>query len=223
MAFVGITKGLINDTRARMNAMCSAELASVALSATDVEEMKSFMSTESMLDSLMWREHLNVKHVVPESWLVKVVKIDLYLRIKLENRSRKEHFPIDLNYTYFAPPNTSSYRPDVYFDMALSEDNVSPFLLKAHRFLVSADEIEQRWITTINSVQSFLENCKSLNEALKLWPEINVYIPESYTSRAMEQTKRAKKASRAMEVLQTINTQEVQAQAVIARLAGAKI
>jgi hypothetical protein len=68
-------------------------------------------------------------------------------------------------------------------------------------------------------VLSFLQHCKSLNEALKLWPDIRIYIPQRYLDKAETVTKKAKAAeSTALEHLKSIDTDNAVASAVMLRM-----
>jgi uncharacterized protein with von Willebrand factor type A (vWA) domain len=85
-------------------------------------------------------------------------------------------------------------------------------------------DINSRWKKVQNDVSKFLESCKSLNEAVKLWPDIKLYVPEQYLKRLNESVAREKKqqeANAALEALQSIDTDFAVAAAVGARLAQA--
>ena len=222
MAFVGITKELLRSVKGRMELMRAAELKAIDISDNESANVVAYLSTERFLDIAFWGEHLHLKDKLPDEWKQDVSQYDAHLKIELPEQERtiKRHFKCDLPQKYSAPPGVSSWRPDLYFVMT---ENCAAELRKIYDCLIASHEVNVRWDKAMTQVGNFLENCKSLNEALKLWPDVNVYIPDNYTSKVMAQTQRAKRASAALDVLKTIDTQEIQAQAVIARLSGADI
>jgi uncharacterized protein YdaU (DUF1376 family) len=85
-------------------------------------------------------------------------------------------------------------------------------------------DINSRWSKVQADVSKFLESCKSLNEAVKLWPDIKLYVPEQYIKRLNESVAREKKAQEAnaaLEALQSIDTDFAVAAVVGARMAQA--
>jgi hypothetical protein len=122
----------------------------------------------------------------------------------------------------YLPPDARGYSPTLYF--GFKEDEPIPAeIADAVNYMRKCHEIEARWDKVEVQVRDFLDNCKSLNEALKLWPDLSVYIPKHYIERVEKKANRSttETKSSAEEVLAKINTQEIQAAAVIARLSGA--
>ena len=66
----------------------------------------------------------------------------------------------------------------------------------------------------------FLEACKSLNEGLKLWPDLKYYIPEQYLKKVAEKVEKKKRPSEALDALKEIDVDQIVANAVMARMAA---
>lgn len=90
--------------------------------------------------------------------------------------------------------------------------------------LIIKNEAVARWDGVKLQITSFLESCKTLNKALKLWPDVQRYIPKQYITRVNAVTEKAASSqSMALEALKNINMDAVTASTVLARMAGATI
>jgi len=80
-------------------------------------------------------------------------------------------------------------------------------------------DINTHWRKIGNDVVTFMRSAKSLNEALKLWPALELYIPESYVKKTAEKKAKSDAAmSKAQEILAGIDTDNITAAAVASRM-----
>lgn len=230
MAFVGISLDLKNDIRSTIRKMREAEQNALG---PNPEGKVNFTGSEQWFEDRVWGENKHLRSIVPESWLCKAESIDFYVLFDYTGEGK----PTTSAYTYIKrvkaqqgekfvlPPNyKDSYgTPDVR--VSFNADEVLPEQLQDIKtYTLKNNDIKFRWDKVERQVLDFIENCKSLNEALKLWPDLKVYIPKDYIERVERKPARSEaSASRAAEILSEINTDEVQAAAVIARLSGAQI
>jgi len=83
-------------------------------------------------------------------------------------------------------------------------------------------ETETRWQKIRVQVLEFLGSCKSLNEALKLWPDLRRYVGAEYLARIdQKQEKEKRDPSAAIAKLKAMDLETIAASTVTARLAGA--
>jgi len=69
-----------------------------------------------------------------------------------------------------------------------------------------------------------VSKCKSLNEAIKLWPDVQRYVPKQFLDRvAKKAEKSAGAASQGAEALKGIDVDMVNTSVVLARMAGATV
>jgi hypothetical protein len=80
------------------------------------------------------------------------------------------------------------------------------------------DELNVKWADIKEQVIKFLRSAKSLNEALKLWPALALYISDSYISRVNDKVSRGATVSKAAEILAQIETDNITAAAVSAKM-----
>jgi hypothetical protein len=222
MAYVGISQGLITEVKNKISIMHQKEQSALGASPTEAIQLKG---DEPWFIEQIWQGHHHLKTVVPESWLVKAKKLTIKFQIKRAESSfgfsRKFEFadPITL------PPTCRAYYGDVEATVSFEADQaLAPEFQAVVDYHKQATDASVRWKKVMESVTTFLNKCKSLNEALKLWPDLRVYIPSEFLQRVDKKPeKRDPAQSLAAEMLNTIDVNEVQAAAVIARLSGAQI
>jgi hypothetical protein len=104
---------------------------------------------------------------------------------------------------------------------------IDPRMAEVLRLVKIESEIKTRWENVKQQVLNFLESCKSLNEAVKLWPDIKRYLPADAIEKLERKTERAAKAvegeSDALKALRNIDMDAVNTSTVLARMAGARV
>jgi hypothetical protein len=168
------------------------------------------------LKDKVWGEHRHLEAMMPKEW--KLFRDDLTLKTKflLENSDVCiTSFEVSFNEPFACPPNTRPYSFAVEVDEHYSL--VSEYLV----YRKKVAEVDARWDKVRMDVLKFLENCKSLNEAIKLWPDIRIYIPKHYNERIETKAERTVSNTSALDILKGIDTDGAVAAAIGARLASA--
>ena len=88
---------------------------------------------------------------------------------------------------------------------------------------MSQKEMSRRWEKVREDIVGFLSSAKSLNEALKLWPDVARYVDKDLVAKVNEKTVAKVKpaVSDAMARLAAMDMDAVVSSTVLARLAGA--
>lgn len=215
MAYVAISAGLLSDIETHIRNLRHAELNTCR--SPDVSE-KDINYEDNFIQEKIWLGRQELKTILPTQWLKTVTKIDLHFKM---NGSTFLTANLDGG-SYLLPPDihTSGYRPDVY--IRIQDENeltqAPQVVQRAYTLESQRKIITQRWDEVKENLQAFLQKCKSLNEAIKLWPGVALYIPQKYQDRLEEKRERNPSTSEAREKLKTINTDAIEAAAVIARL-----
>jgi len=216
MAYVAISGQLMDEVRSKINRMKEAELNSLPPSTDNL----SFSYVPHDYEAMVWGEHLHLKSVIPATWMRYVEEIRGTTEFTHNERTHKANLYIKLGTKVAAPPipNASSYRADI--TMPATHPDMAVVIERNRQVL----DITDKWSALSSKIRDFLNNCKSLNEAVKLWPDVRVYIPDSYMKRMLVKSERtAEKISKASEFLKQIDTDHAIAAAVSARMAGAKL
>jgi tetratricopeptide (TPR) repeat protein len=220
MAYVGISQKLIEDVSRNIHMMKEKERNAF------VAPPKSLELNEAPAEivALLWGEHRHLEPVLPAKWKGKNSSVDLNFVVKDEDGTVliKNYFTVKYDREIVVPPGVSNYR----FDVELPE-NTCPAIPEAeayYKWTVEMNSIELRWGKVRTQMLEFLKSCKSLNEALKLWPDVRIYIPSEYLKRVEQKTERAQDAeehiSKAAAALANIDTDAAISAAMTARLMG---
>lgn len=222
MATVGITKDLINRVEAKIEGMRKAERAS------DLPNIDKNSSVDaSMLYNIgCWgSEHVHLVNIIPKDWLGKATEANITIAGWTDE---VVHLKTSVRFTGM----TFAYnRPkDSYYlksDSELTLDEVRSFpmetpgrdeLLRRWDDAVIELAINARWAKVKTDITEFLDKCKSLNEAVKLFPGVRMYIHyedlERLDRKAERPTQRAK-------IVEAVDTEGLTAAAIAAKLAMA--
>jgi hypothetical protein len=222
MATVGISKDLINRVETKINGMRKAERAS------DLPNIdKQYSIDASMLYNIgCWGAlHVHLLNMIPKDWLSKTTDSSITIAGTIDDG-------VVLKTSVRFTGMTFAYqRPaDGYYNKHQSEltlDEVRAFpeeapgraeLLQRWDDAVIEKAIDARWEKVKTDITEFLGKCKSLNEAVKLFPGVRMYIHvedlERLDRKAERPTQRAK-------IVEDVDTEGLTAAAIAAKLAMA--
>jgi hypothetical protein len=212
MAYVAISGELKENVKEQIKSLQRKDAGSIPA-------VSSGITLDTIPDDLkdkVWGEHRHLEAMMPKDW--KLFRDDLTLKTKflLENSDVcSTSFEVSFNEPFACPPNTRPYSFAVEVDEHYSL--VAEYLV----YRKKVAEVDARWDKVRMDVLKFLENCKSLNEAIKLWPDIRIYIPKHYIERIEKKAERTVSNTSALDILKGIDTDGAVAAAIGARLASA--
>ena len=125
------------------------------------------------------------------------------IRIKVRNRTE-----------LVAPPGFESFREHtIPYDLC-------PDTKKYFDLSVREEAFEAGWQKIANDVRNFLNSNKSLNAAIKAWPELRAYIPSDYLERVDKKPERKAQQEKAAQTLAEIDREGAVAAATLVTLAA---
>ena len=218
MAYVGISGELITNVENHISRMRNKERNAFTAPVNHVE----LSEAPQEIVALLWGEHAHLQQLLPEKWMTKNTGVDLQLNYKLDDSPDADIYSTTFTVKYsnqlMAPPGISSYRHDILGIPV----NTCP-IPQAEDFLKWSKEmtsIEVRWGKVRAQIVAFLKSCKSLNEALKLWPDVRIYIPDEFIKRVERKVEREVTMSRAASALANVDTDAAISAAMTARMMG---
>ena len=211
--FVGISQKLVNRVVDQIEGMKRKELESLPKpNFNNVPELRS------MVDIKYWGEHLHLKSQMPQKWLESTQQCRVVVSWNAENGiARESAMSLIFDLPFYVPPKTATYSISCGIYMG-STDMPEAMRAEAQK-IVDYDVCGVKWLKVREQVVEFLNKCKSLNEALKLWPHLALYIPRDVIEQVEAKREKKTSESEAMEALKSINVEELTAAAVGARLA----
>lgn len=209
MAYVALNPSFIERVQAKIGHMCGAEIKTLGAQ----PEIYVTEKSDFFLDNV-WGEHKHLHALMPSGfknnfneWRITISINEAQFAISINTMHMKDCYPP--NYTWYNHHATEK----------LDYPEVAPLLT----YLRAKAEILDRWESVEEKVIGFLKECKSLNEAVKLWPDVVIYVDPDDVKRLEAKREKAETTSRAAEALAALNTDELMGAAVIARLSGADV
>jgi hypothetical protein len=212
MAYVAISGNLINNVSHKIDNLKRAEIKAIP-------EVSNHLQLHEAPEDLMlfvWGEHNHLRNVIPNEWTK--TRENINLRVNWTTPEGKEDYMIyhlEITKKIVCPPDAGGYSHTVSVDE--SYHLVSEYVA----YYKQVHDIEARWDKVQTQILQFLKGCKSLNEALKLWPDVRIYIHSEDLARVDKKVERSASTNSALDILKSIDTDGAVAAAVGARLAGA--
>lgn len=222
MAYVAISNALVASAERNIREMRDKEKALH----TAPPESGTVPDDDGNMMALIWGSHHHLRTQMPAEWKQNPGKITLRIGYR-PDPAKERKFEVDYQVTApsgFECPNTTQANSN-YYGYMIRVDEDSYLVPQGARELVAhrkvCREIDTRWENVSSKVRAFLNASKSLNEALKLWPGLSLYINKDYLDRAaMKVTieKKEKPKTNAEELLGTIDVDTLTAAAVASKL-----
>ena len=212
MAYVAISGNLINNVSHKIDNLKGAEIKAIP-------QVSNHLQLHEAPEDLMlfvWGEHNHLRNVIPNEWTK--TRENINLRVNWTTPEGKEDYMIyhlEITKKIVCPPDAGGYSHTVPVDE--SYHLVSEYVA----YYKQVYDIEARWDKVQTQILQFLKGCKSLNEALKLWPDVRIYIHSEDLARVDKKAERSVSSNSALDILKSIDTDGAVAAAVGARLAGA--
>lgn len=214
MAYVAISQKLKDHVVHSIDKMRDVEMTTTKVAIPRIDPSSTFGM------QLIWQSAVGIASQVPQSWLQKRDTMGLEAMLTPEAGAPFRHtFRVGMTKEAGMPPDTNGYMSN--YRKLTQEEAQAPELAEYFAATIASHEIKERWNKIRLQVLNFLDECKSLNEALKLWPQVNMYVPKEYLDRVAEKVEAKPKESRAADALKSLDTNLAVSSAVIARMSGA--
>jgi len=222
MATVGITKELRDRTKNVIEKMRMAERTS------DLPEIdKTYSIDASKLYNIgCWgADRVHLLESIPKDWLTKSTHANIVIHgctdegVSLKTSVRFNN----MTFAYQRPKDNYYNRPD----SELTVDQVRAFpeetpgraeLLQRWGDALIEMAINARWAKIETDITEFLDKCKSLNEAVKLFPGVRMYIHAHDIQRLERKLERPTQRAK---IVEGVDTEGLTAAAIAAKLSAA--
>lgn len=220
MATVYITKELETKIHNRIVKMRDQE---VHIEVPDNEKALVVDATE-LLMQMAWGDYKSVFPQLPKEWLKHSKTQDLYVITEVDAEDRETKYCVSIAGLtgYYEIPTSdrwSAPRPsctkqwlETRLHLVGAQDILDQLAQKEIR-----TTIQDKWNKIDSDIKAFLNKCKSLNEALRLWPALKMYVPQEYIERVEYKVERRKRDT---EILESVDIGELTAAAIAAKLSG---
>jgi hypothetical protein len=211
MAYVAISAALVASTVENINKMCEKEIRALG----DMQNSFNMSASDPAITNLVWGNHIDLRHRIPESWLQYVSMLNIHIDAQVGDETKTiTVYARSISDKYVVPCKRENGYDSAPVAIPESHSFAQTICAKYIEQWKKADEIKSKWSEIKEQVREFLKASKSLNEAVKLWPALTLYIEDTYITRVNAGVASNKTVSRAAEVLAQIKTDEITAAAV---------
>jgi hypothetical protein len=201
-----------------------------------------------VIELLFWGEHLSYRDKLPEEWFFKLEPGDTFTlmhpdceieyshqvvfaawgcngkSINSDITSEAPAFVVKLAHKHLVPHRNQQgyHRKETH---EVDNPDIHPAVRKAFDTTKAILCLAEKWQAVEQKVKTFLESTKSVNEAVKLWPELRTFLAVEDQQRLDKEgsTKKARESriDEARKVLAEIDTQSIVADVVGIKLSAA--
>jgi hypothetical protein len=224
MATVYVTKELKDRVRNNINTMRVAEINS-DLPGYDREHL---IDASHIYHLGCWgKEHMHLLNVIPKDWLACNDSVNTNVTAPLEDGLGRElvfSMKFRNKESFYNRPATD-YWNRVSSRVTLEEVTALPEETPGRAEILQRYEdekvligINNRWETVQSNIMQFLDKCKSLNEAVKLFPTITMYLHHDDISRL---NRKVERTAQRRAIVAEVDVEGITAAAIAAKLAAA--
>ena len=222
MALVKITESLIRELRGSVHRMRDREVESKL---PNLNNRYKLPQATELIERAEWLVHYDtLRHKIPNDWMENRARDSIGLGSFTEDGSFD-----GMGYIEFEDLENHFKRPTASAWERISA-KVTIEWLESHRHLIGAteaiaryhdliarNEIHKRWEGVFEQLQSLLQRCKSVNEAVKLVPNLRAYLGSDVIERL---DRKVERATRESTVLEGINVDAINVAGIAAKLQG---
>jgi hypothetical protein len=221
MATVYVTKELKDRVRNNINTMRVAEISS---------DLPGYNRTHLIDASHIYhlgcwgKEHMHLINAIPKDWLACNESVNTNVAARLEDGLGRE-FVFSIGFqnkdSFYNRPSTD-YWNRTQSNVTLEEVIALPEETPGRAEILQRYEdekvligINNRWETVQSNIMQFLDKCKSLNEAVKLFPTITMYLHHDDISRL---NRKVERTAQRRAIVAEVDVEGITAAAIAAKL-----
>jgi hypothetical protein len=220
MATVYISKDLIERVDSKVEKLCKHEVQETVPNWKNETSVKA----NELLTRASFNEYYHLFAVMPKEWMPNTERAYLSVSKVIDENGNERTASVvfeNQNNVYLRPSSERYGSSTIHVSLDWLQNN--SHLAGAYEAIdlveksFAITDIKTKWAHTKKQVIDYLKKCKSLNEAIKLWPHVAFYIDDSDMARFNKKVERKARE----DVLEGVDTDELTAQAIAAKLSGA--
>jgi hypothetical protein len=189
-----------------------------------VSDLMSIDVNDDEFQNLIWGEHMHLRDQMPSEWKRSWKdSYSPYIMLKVKVATNDESIrPLAIHLTatnlkkaHSLPPRFDSGKEfDIWEEAATTKIQA---LIKQYR---ESTEMADKWRKIQAQVIAFLDSAKSLNAAIKAWPDLRAFIPQEYLARVDAKPERKAAAAKVEQALATVDRDLAITSAALVKLAA---
>lgn len=223
---VGITATLLSEVRDKIRNQLRPKDYKLNFGVDDIDNTFTLPSDHPVIPKAIWGKHEHLRSQMPSDWLEKLDfdyndQAGLRLRTKTQdpvlNARGMKVVDIDIS---LKKKRVITVPPRCRYNIFDVDQDICPEIKEFFDKKVEETKFEFKWQKVSEDVREFLNSNKSLNAAIKAWPEVRAFIPTSYLERVDRKVERKASREEAERKLAEIDREGAVAAAALAALAA---
>jgi len=223
MALVKVTNNLLKDVHTAINRVRDKEIETTL---PDLQKRYAIPNATELIERAEWLDHYDtLRPQIPVSWMEQRANDDIRL-VNINAEDGVSNVIGQITFTnldeHFKRPTPSAWErvtPQVTLSWLEAHQHLPGAAEAIQRYHDSETEkaIKARWEEVFSQLSSLLQRCKSVNEAVKLVPNLKIYLGYDVIERLERKVERATREST---VLEGIDVEAINVAGVAAKLQG---
>jgi hypothetical protein len=176
--YVGISKELKKEILNHIDQMAADQLGRTSSQTDPFPEGISGPEWASRIEAKAWGKQMVLKGELPGEWMRAHRLVDVYFEWNGEEKAL--HVTYEGDIIDFPPTFDERSAPDIFFQ---AEDLTPDIEEMIDRHLRLQRDTEERYERTKEEITKLLSRCKSLNEAVALFPDLRYFLSEGVKAR----------------------------------------
>lgn len=189
MALVRVSKQLLLGVEQQIKVMAGAAKEELRKRAAPDAVPEVCADLVAAATAQMWGVYAHLKDTTPREWMLETPRLDI---TPVDDHKKSVVPEIQIKGDWRLPPGTKT-------DYGYAEVRVPVTALQQStqdavmEYAADAMALDIKYTTVKEQIISFPKNCKSLNDALKKFPDFALYVPDEYKKRVAVETERTRK------------------------------
>ena len=179
MAYVKLNEGIRSAVYANLKLARDLEAKNVLGLELPADEVFEGLDMKAVAERIAWGEYLHLRDRMPNDWKCFPDGVDFHIAKQVLTY----RFPRDGRPEL--PPKMTNWRPDLCITSPLQfgMDEYPPNVQRCIDFYTKDEAITNRYETWWKQLSGFFDKCKSLNEAVKLYPDLRLLLSDEVKAR----------------------------------------
>lgn len=194
--YVGLSAQLKRDIKMQIQKMGAAQLSRIQESTHPFPNGLTGEEWRERIERRAWGDPIRLKDQIPDDWLRPHSAVDVHFELDTDR--------LEVVYSGdqidFPPTFEQRYAPDVTFNV---EDLEPELVEKIKRYFTLQKDTIERYAKTEHEVEKLLDRCKSLNEAVIVFPDLRYFLTEDIKRRLDAKRKEEEERDKRLEGIDT--------------------
>lgn len=220
MTYAAVTDKALKEIRMHITSMANAELATLDNVSVEFNKIVQIPELREEIEVAAWGEFVDLRHRLAQRLCCAgTIEISVYYKNDAADSKTAATASVKIDKFPFGILRNDEYYKLTLYKYAFRYDHEHAHIQGLMHLLAERSEVQERWGKVMQQVIQFVRNAKSINEAVKLWPDLKAYLPRGIIVKLEEKAGRKQTAnSAAKTLLEKMDIETLKHSAVISKM-----